>query len=76
MDSTLKTLNILGNPAQGLEVDYDGKAFAELTVNVLGKTNAIGNAGNDYAIQVIDADVFTFNHNGTEDLDVDDRHPG
>lgn len=72
MDSTLKTLNILGNPAQGLEVDYDGKAFAELTVNVLGKTNAIGNAGNDYAIQVINADVFAFNHNGTEDLDVDD----
>lgn len=65
MDSTLTTLNIKANLAQGVEVDYDGVAFASLDINIEGTTKdvvspataAIGNAGNTAAIRVINADV-------------------
>ncbi len=66
MDSTLTTLNIKANLAQGVEVDYDGKAFASLDINIEGTTKdvvspsftaAIGNAGNTAAIRVINADT-------------------
>ena len=65
MDSTLTTLNINANLAQGVEVDYDGVAFASLDINIGGatkdvpatKTSAIGNAGNTAAIRVINADT-------------------
>ncbi|MBK9197551.1 beta strand repeat-containing protein [Candidatus Skiveiella danica] len=65
MDSTLTTLNIKANLAQGVEVDYDGVAFASLDINIEGTTKdvaapataAIGNAGNTSAIRVINADT-------------------
>ena len=34
MDSTFDTLNIKGNLAQGVEVDYDGKAETTLNINI------------------------------------------
>ena len=70
MDSTLKTVNVLGDQAQGFEIDYDGVARADLTVNILKKTALIGNAGNDYGIQAINADTFALNHNGTENVGI------
>lgn len=54
----LKTLNVNGELAQGVEVDYDGKEFAELTVNV--KADA-GNAGNKAALRVLNADTVAVN---------------
>lgn len=66
MDSTLTTLNIKANLAQGVEVDYDGVAFASLDINIEGTTKdvvapsftaAIGNAGNTSSIRVINADT-------------------
>lgn len=50
-DGDLKTVNVLGKAAQGLEVDYDGKTSdTNLTVNF--KADA-GNAGNSTALKVI-----------------------
>ncbi|WP_413891663.1 beta strand repeat-containing protein [Candidatus Skiveiella danica] len=79
MDSTLDTLNIKANPAQGVEVDYDGKAFSTLNINIQDKTSAIGNAGNKAAIRVLNADVVNLTHAGaaavalTNGLQLDDR---
>lgn len=72
MDSTLATVNVLGDLEQGFEVDYDGQARAELTVNIEGETENIGNAGNDYGIQAINADLFVLNHNGSKDVEVNE----
>lgn len=81
-DNTLKTLNIQGNLAQGVEVDYDGTALASIDVNIEGTTSVIGNAGNPAGIRVINADKVSLSHNGTENvvinsgLQVDDSFSG
>jgi len=81
-DSTLKTLNIQGNLAQGVEVDYDGQGLTTLDINIEGKTTSIGNAGNPAGIRVINADKVALAHNGTENvviargLQVDDSFSG
>ncbi|MGI6246315.1 MAG: DUF4214 domain-containing protein [Pseudochelatococcus sp.] len=54
----LKTVNVKGAAAQGLEVDYDGKEFAELTVNF---SASAGNAGNKAALRAINADTVAVN---------------
>ncbi|MGT2490365.1 hypothetical protein ACU4GD_06980 [Cupriavidus basilensis] len=81
-DNTLKTLNIKGDLAQGVEVDYDGEGLTTLDINIEGKTGVIGNAGNPAGIRVINADKVSLSHNGTEDvaiysgLQVDDSFTG
>ncbi|PVY77085.1 hypothetical protein C7414_10825 [Cupriavidus alkaliphilus] len=81
-DSTLKTLNIQGNLAQGVEVDYDGQALTTLDINIEGTTSVIGNAGNPSGIRVINADKVALSHNGSESvvisrgLQVDDSFSG
>lgn len=67
---TLSTVNILGDLAQGVEVDYDGVAPVHITFNIKDDTSAIGNAGNDYGIQVINANSVTLNHKGDEDVTI------
>lgn len=66
----LKTLNIKGDLAQGVEVDYNGEGLTTLDINIEGKTAAIGNAGNPAGIRVINADKVTLNHNGTESVTI------
>src|SRR5690606_20453420 len=70
MDSTLTTLNVKGNLAQGLEVDYDGTALSTLEINLQGATSSIGNAANPAAIRVINADKVSLNHNGSKDVTI------
>lgn len=76
-NSGLHTINVNGKLEQGLEVDYNGKEHAELTVNF--KASA-GNAGNKAALRVINADTVNVNFlagallaNG---IQVDDDFPG
>ncbi|MBK7509900.1 MAG: hypothetical protein IPI16_18005 [Comamonadaceae bacterium] len=80
MDSTLTTLNIKANLAQGVEVDYDGVAFASLDINIEGTTKdvvapsfaaAIGNAGNTSAIRVINADTVNLTTKATGNVTLD-----
>lgn len=80
MDSTLTTLNIKANLAQGVEVDYDGLAFASLDINIEGTTKdvvapsfaaAIGNAGNTSAIRVVNADVVNLTTKATGNVTLD-----
>jgi len=72
MDQTLDTLNITGNPAQGVEVDYDGAGFAKLDINITGGTTTIGNAGNKAAIRVTNADTVNLTHAGTANVSLND----
>ena len=73
MDETFKTVNILGDLDQGIEVDYAphvDNIETNLTVNIEGDTARIGNAGNDYGIQT-NANIFALNHNGDSDVEID-----
>ncbi|WP_167671059.1 hypothetical protein, partial [Allopusillimonas ginsengisoli] len=71
MDSTLTTLNVKGNLAQGVEVDYDGTALSTLEINLQGATSSIGNAANPAAIRVINADKVSLNHNGSKNVSIE-----
>ncbi|WP_099864306.1 DUF4214 domain-containing protein [Pararhizobium haloflavum] len=70
MDETFATINVEGNLDQGVEVDYDGEGETDLTVNIVGGTTAIGNAGNDSGIEARNATSFALNHNGTANVTV------
>lgn len=68
VDQTFTNVDILGNLAQGVEIDYDGSAPASTTFTILEDTTAIGNAGNDSGIRVIDANEVTISHEGNQDV--------
>ncbi|MFT0891973.1 hypothetical protein [Pseudochelatococcus sp. G4_1912] len=76
-NSGLTTINVNGALAQGLEVDYNGKDYADLTVNF--KASA-GNAGNKAALRVINADTVNINFLAaamlSNGIQVDDDFPG
>ena len=70
VDQTFTNVDILGDLAQGVEIDYDGSAPASTTFKILEDTMAIGNAGNDSGIRVIDSNDVTVSHEGNEDVTI------
>jgi hypothetical protein len=68
VDQTFANVDIMGDLAQGVEIDYDGSAPATTTFTIFGDTEAIGNAGNDSGIRVIDSNDVTVSHEGNEDV--------